>query len=75
MSAPFFISHDFIEFWEYVQIFHFFLRLKFLFKISKNERNVTNFGYIFVTIFHVKNTTFPGGYTYTVIAQIFFSKT
>ena len=32
----------------------------YCFKILKNELNVTNFGYVFVTRFHMTFTNFPG---------------
>ena len=48
---------------------------KFL-KILKNERNITNFGYVFVSRFNIRNKNFSDDWTNscTVIASIFFQK-
>ena len=46
------------EFFKIREFFQFFLRPKKCMNISKNERNVTNFGYDYVTIFHIPHKNF-----------------
>ena len=45
-------------------------------KFHKNEGNVTNFGYVFITRLHVTLTNFVNGYSlYFVFLKAIFSKT
>ena len=49
----FFISNEFIHFLESILIFSIFFTSKVCCTILKNERNVTNFGYVCVPKFHI----------------------
>ena len=58
---------------EFINFFNFILRFRIFLKILKNERNLTNFEYVFVTRFHITHKNFPNDRdnNCTVIASIF----
>ena len=77
VTYPFSISNEFIDFLEVIWIFSFFFYVsENFFENFKNERNVTNFGYVFVPRFHITHKNFSGDWTgsFTVITSIFFPK-
>ena len=69
-----FISKEFVYFSEFIWIFSIFFYVTEFFLILKNERNITNCGYAFVTRFYSAPKNFPNDWTKicTVIAVIFF---
>ena len=68
---------EFVDFSESLRISIFFTILKKKIYVLKNYLNFTNFGYIFITRFHITLENFPGDWTnsFTIIASIDFSKT
>ena len=57
---PFFILNEFIYFSESIETFYiFYTFLKFFIEILNNERNVPNFGYVFVIRLHITSKNFP----------------
>ena len=56
------------------EFFQFFSTLLIFFLTLKNERNVANFGYVFVKKFHITSKNFPEDWSngYTVLVSICF---
>ena len=57
--------------------FLFLILLKSFFETLENKHNITNLGYVFVSIFYIILRNFLGNWTnsFTIIALILFSKT
>ena len=67
-----FNSNKFINFSESILIFSIFFYFRKKIEFKKNERNVTNFGYVFVIIFHITFKNFSGkGGSSTITPSIF----
>ena len=74
-SYTYFISNEFIDFSVSIWIFWiYFTFMKVFSKIFKNERNVTNFGYVVGISFYITHKNFQGDWvnSCTVVASILF---